>query len=144
MTLLQTALSTATFPPSLPPETMSRSFTAALAAILLMAAPAHVAAQKPLAPPAAPVADTALEAHARLHLALNGLRDREQVELAEPKNKKPEVQAEIRQRYRALRADSLKAHGTTAAQYSAMTQRISGDDALRVIFEATLERLSKK
>ena len=123
---------------------MTLPFAAALAAVLLCV-PASATAQKPATPPAVAVqADSALEAHARLHLALNGLRDREQVELAEPKNKKPDLQADIRQRYRALRADSLKAHGSTAALFAAMTQRISGDDALRVMFEATLERLSKK
>ncbi|AMW04264.1 hypothetical protein [Gemmatimonas phototrophica] len=123
---------------------MTLPFAAALVAVLVFA-PASAPAQKPAAPPSATVqADSAVEAHARLHLALNGLRDREQVELAEPKNKKPDLQADIRQRYRALRADSLKAHGATAAQFAAMTQRISGDDALRTVFEAALERLSKK
>jgi hypothetical protein len=122
--------------------------TLPLAAVLvavLMIAPSSATAQKPAAPPAVAVqADSAIEAHARLHLSLNGLRDREQVELAEPKNKKPDLQADIRQRYRALRADSLKAHGSSAERFAAMTQRISGDDALRAVFEAALERLRKK
>lgn len=85
----------------------------------------------------------AIESFARLQHALNGLRDREQAELAEPRNKKVETQAELRTRHRALRADTLKAHGFTPAQVSAMTLRLSGDDALRALFDATMERLAK-
>jgi hypothetical protein len=63
--------------------------------------------------------------------------------LAEPRNKKVETQAELRTKHRALRADTLKAHGFTPAQVSAMTLRLSGDDALRALFESTMERLAK-
>lgn len=85
----------------------------------------------------------AIEAFAKLQRAINQLRDREQAELAEPRNKKVEEQATIREKYRKLRADSLKAHGFTAAQMNAMTLRISSDDALRSLFETTMERISK-
>jgi len=94
----------------------------------------------------APATDStaaAIEAFAKLQRAINQLRDKEQAELAEPRNKKVEEQATIREKYRKLRADSLKTHGYTAAQVNAMTLRISSDDALRVLFEATMERLSK-
>lgn len=84
-----------------------------------------------------------IEAFAKLQRALNGLRDREQAELAEPRNKKVDAQAEIRARYRRSRADSLAAHGYTPAAVSAMTWRLSSDDALRALFETTMERLAK-
>jgi len=94
----------------------------------------------------APATDStaaAIEAFAKLQRAINQLRDKEQAELAEPRNKKVEEQAIIREKYRKLRADSLKTHGYTAAQVNAMTLRISSNDAMRVLFEATMERLSK-
>ena len=100
------------------------------------------------APPAAtaPAADSispAVEAFAKLQRAINQLRDKEQAELAEPRNKKVEEQATIREKYRKMRADSLKAHGYTQAQVTAMILRLSSDDALRTLFETTMERLSK-
>jgi hypothetical protein len=93
--------------------------------------------------PAMDSTSAAIEAFAKLQRAINQLRDKEQAELAEPRNKKVEEQATLREKYRTLRADSLKAHGFTQAQVTAMTLRISSDDALRVLFEATMERLSK-
>ena len=76
----------------------------------------------------------------RAHLALAAVRDKEQAELAEPRSKKAEVQAEIRQRYRGLRAEALKGAGYTEAQFTAVTKRISTDDALRGKFEGALAR----
>ena len=93
--------------------------------------------------PAADSVTRAVEAFAKLQRAINQLRDKEQAALAEPRNKKVEEQTIIREKYRALRADTLKAHGYTQAQVTAMTLRISSDDALRVLFETTMERLSK-
>ncbi len=120
------------------------NFSALLVAALL-SAPASLAAQSAL-PPAAPATrdSAAITRYARIHLALNALRDREHAELAAPKNKKVETQAEVRDRFRVLRNDLYNRETYTAAQYADMTQRISGDDALRLLFEATLERLQKK
>lgn len=100
----------------------------------------------PTAVPAVAVPDStvrAIEAFAKLQRALNGLRDREQAELAEPRHKKAEAQTEIRTRYRGWRADSLAAHGHTPATVRTMTLRLSSDDALRALFETTMERLAK-
>jgi len=130
-------------------------------ALLVTAAAAHALGTAPLrgfqppakpgiasvaAPAAAVVPDStarAVEAFARLQRAINQLRDKEQAELAEPRNKKVEEQATIREKYRKWRADSLAAHGFSAVQVRTMTQRLSSDDALRALFEATMERLSK-
>ncbi len=114
--------------------------------VYLPALPAVQPPAKAAAAAAAPAMDSttaAIEAFAKLQRAVNQLRDKEQAELAEPRNKKVEEQATIREKYRKLRADSLKAHGYTQAQVTAMTLRISSDDALRVLFETTMERLSK-
>jgi Skp family chaperone for outer membrane proteins len=126
---------------------MSPLFRPALAAVLLSLGAAILPAQPPAKPAvSAAVPDStvqSIEAFAKLQRAINALRDKEQAELAEPRNKKVEAQAEIREKYRKLRVDSLAAHGYTAAQVSAMTQRLSGDDALRALFEAAMERLGK-
>ena len=119
-----------------------------VAAVLLVAPLAgdSLVAQPPAKAPVPAVADStvkAIESFARLQRAVNGLRDREQAELADPRNKKVESQREIREKYRKWRADSLAAHGYTTAQVNAMTLRLSSDDALRQLFETTMERLGK-
>lgn len=129
---------------------MSHFYCSIVASTLLVVGSTRLPVQPP-STPARPVATAAvpdstvraIEAFAKLQRAVNALRDREQAELAEPRNKKVEAQTDIRARYRQLRADSLKAHGYTPAQVSAMTLRLSGDDALRQLFETTMERLSK-
>jgi hypothetical protein len=129
---------------------MSLFHRSIVASMLVVVGSARLPAQPP-SPPAKPVAPVtvpdstvrAIEAFAKLQRAVNALRDREQAELAEPRNKKVDAQTDIRARYRQLRADSLKAHGYTPAQVNAMTLRLSGDDALRLLFETTMERLSK-
>ncbi len=81
---------------------------------------------------------------ARAHAALNTLRERADAEYAEPKNKKPEVLAELRGKYRAERERLLKARGLTEASYGELTRRISGDDAARLAFEAALAKATAK
>ena len=81
---------------------------------------------------------------ARAHAALNTLRERADAEYAEPKNKKPEVLAELRGKYRAERARLLKARGLTEASFGELTRRISGDDAARLAFEAALAKATAK
>ncbi|GAB1342375.1 hypothetical protein [Gemmatimonas sp.] len=129
---------------------MSPIHRSSVAALLLVVGAPRLPAQPPSTPakPVVPVSvpDStlrAIESFAKLQRVINTLRDREQAELAEPRNKKIDAQTDIRARYRQLRADSLKAHGYTPAQVSAMTLRLSGDDALRLLFETTMERLSK-
>lgn len=91
-------------------------------------------------PPATDSITQLVDGYLKAHLALGAVRDREQAELAEPRSKKPEVQMEIRERYRGLRTEALKAVGYTEAKYSAMTKRMSTDDGLRQRFEAALAK----
>ena len=81
---------------------------------------------------------------ARAHAALNALRERADAEYAEPKNKKSEVLAELRSKYRLERERLLKAQGLTEASYVALTRRISGDDTARIAFEAALAKITAK
>lgn len=124
----------------------------AIAVSTMLLASSRLPAQPPVAKAASPAAAEstvpdstvrAIESFAKLQRAINALRDREQAELAEPRNKKVEAQGDIRDKYRKLRADSLAAHGYTPAQVNALTLRISSDDRLRTLFETTMERLGK-
>lgn len=96
--------------------------------------------------PAAPHPDSvaAMLPYARAFAALLSLRERADAEYAEPKNKKPEVLAELRAKYRAEREQLLKGQGFTDATYTALTQRVSGDDRARAAFEAALAKRSVK
>lgn len=127
---------------------MRRLFAVFLAAAAgsIAGAPSSLPAQSPAQPPqsaAAPGTDSTvalIEGYVRAHQALAAVRDKEQAELAEPRSKKTEVQAEIRERYRGVRVEALKAVGYTEAKFNAVTKRISTDDSLRLRFEATLAR----
>lgn len=87
------------------------------------------------------VSTQTLEAYAKAYVALNLLRDREQAELAEPRNKKPEPQAEVREKHRTEREKIRTAHGFTIDQFTRVTQQISTNDAVRDRFEAAVAKL---
>ncbi|MEY4855384.1 MAG: hypothetical protein RL409_1120 [Gemmatimonadota bacterium] len=95
---------------------------------------------------AAPHADSvaAMTPFARAHAALNTLRERADAQYADPKNKTPEVLAELRAKYHTERAVVLKAQGLTEASYGELTRRISSDDAARLAFEAALAKVTAK
>ena len=120
----------------------------------MMGSPRPLHAQTQMATPpttvspaaAAPHADSvaAMMPFARVHAALNTLRERADAQYADPKNKKPGVLAELRAKYHAERALVLKAQGLTEASYGELTRRISGDDAARLAFEAALAKVTAK
>ena len=95
---------------------------------------------------AAPHPDSvaAMMPFARAHAALTTLRERADAEYADPKNKKPEVLAELRTKSRAERERVLKAQGLTEASYGELSRRISSDDASRLAFEAALTKVTAK
>ena len=101
-------------------------------------------ASAPVVAPSHPDSVAAMMPFARTHAALNTLRERADAEYAEPKNKKPEVLAELRAKYRAERERVLKAQGLTEASYGELTRRISSDDAARRAFEAALAKVTGK
>jgi Domain of unknown function (DUF4168) len=83
----------------------------------------------------------ALEAFAKAHLAVSGLRAQVQAELADPKAKKPEEQAALREKLQVNTRRLIAAQGLTEAEFARMTRRVSTDDVLRKAFEAALARL---
>jgi len=107
-------------------------------------APGPLGAQPPQGTPRAAVAlDTAgLEQFARVHVAVQGLRDREHTELADPRRKKPEEHQEIRARFARERAKALRTGGLTDSAFAAWTLRISASDSLRGRFDALLTKLN--
>jgi hypothetical protein len=118
---------------------------------LLMGPPRPLHGQVAPPPAAAPVAAAphpdsvaAMMPFARTHAALTTLRERADAEYADPKNKKPEVLAELREKYRVERERALKAQGLTEASYAAFTRRISSDDAARTAFEAALAKVTAR
>ena len=94
--------------------------------------------------PAHPDSVAAMMPFARAHAALTTLRERADAEYAEPKNKNPEVLAELREKYRAERERLLKAQGLAESGYGEFTRRISSDDAARRAFEAALAKVTGK
>ena len=85
-----------------------------------------------------------METCARAHAAIATLRDQVQSELAEPKSKKPEVQAELREKLRSERLRLLKEHGLTEEAFARLTHRVAVDDETRKAFEGALAKLGEK
>jgi hypothetical protein len=106
--------------------------------------PATAPVATPAVAPAHPDSVAAMMPFARAHAALTTLRERADAEYAEPKNKKPEVLAELREKYRAERERLLKAQGLAESGYGEFTRRISSDDAARRAFEAALAKVTGK
>jgi hypothetical protein len=102
----------------------------------------------PLALPAqqgdSAVTPAAMESFAKAHAAIAALRDRVQGELAEPRSKKPEVQAELREMLRTERLRLLKEHGLTEEGFARLTHRIAVDDEARKAFDAALAKLAER
>lgn len=89
-----------------------------------------------------PIDSVQLEAAARVQRSMDQIRDREQAELAEPKNKKVEVQEQIRDKYRVARAELYKSAGMADTTFTRIVRQVSLDERARQAFEAMLVRLS--
>jgi hypothetical protein len=107
-------------------------------------APVATPVATPVVAPPNPDSVAAMMPFARAHAALTTLRERADAEYADPKNKKPEVLAELRLKYRTERDRLLKAQGLAEASYGELTRRISSDDAARRAFEAALAKVTGK
>jgi len=81
---------------------------------------------------------------ARAHSAISLLRDKAQAELAEPKNKKDEAMAQVREKLRAQVLQVLKEHQMTEGRFDSLTRLVSADPEQRKAFEAALAQVGKK
>lgn len=89
------------------------------------------------------ITQTAMDSFAAAHLAIAELRGKVQAELAEPRSKKPETQASLREKLQSGTERLLKEHNLTDAEFTRLTRRVSTDDVARKQFEDALARLSK-
>lgn len=107
----------------------------------LVAVPAPVSAQDPGGPP---ISVETMTAYARAYIAVAAVRDSVQLQLAAPKNKTTEAQAELRGRLRARVGEIIREHAMTEDEYRRITYRLSTDPELRKAFEEIMAALTKK
>jgi hypothetical protein len=114
-------------------------FVLCAAAYLAWLEPTAAAAQD--ARPAAAVQDewTVL---ARAHVAISQLREQFQKALAEPANKKAEVQLELREKLLTDVAKILGQHQMTQAEYDRRIHEVSVDTVRRRLFEAAIGEIT--
>jgi hypothetical protein len=79
-----------------------------------------------------------IAALARVEVAISHIRDSLDVQLALPRNKKDEVQTQLREKMRSDVAAAIKASGMTDADYRRKTFIISTDNAARHIFDSVV------
>lgn len=84
----------------------------------------------------------ALETFVKAHLAVAAFRGQLQAELAEPKNKKPEIQTQLHEKLQAGTKRLLDQHELSATEFSRLTRLVSTNDAVRKDFDAAVARLS--
>lgn len=110
-------------------------------AALFSSNPAALEAQPPSA--AATASDSLLQ-FVKAHAAITQLRDRAQADLANPRNKKGEAQAELRAKLREAIATAIREHGLTTEQFERMTHAVAVDPTWRDAFERELARVATK
>jgi hypothetical protein len=108
-------------------------------ALAIMAAPAFTSAQQTQAHQHGPaVAKEQLTTFAKAFAAVAKVRDQVQAELAEPRNKKDEAQAQLHEKLRTSIAKIIQEHGFTEEQYNRLTYAVSTDNELRKAFDELL------
>lgn len=85
-----------------------------------------------------------LEAFARAHRAIDQVREHANAEFADPRNKKSEVQENLRDKLHEDVRKVLKEHNLTEAEFDRFTMVVSADTAQRRTFDALVAQLSSK
>ena len=88
------------------------------------------------------VSTSAMDAFAAAHVEVALLRGKVQAELAEPKSKKPEVQAALRDKLQLNTDRILKQHDLTEIEFARLTREVSTDFALRKQFDEAVAKLT--
>jgi hypothetical protein len=105
--------------------------------LLLLACPTIAAArQGPARAPA--LSRDEIVALARVEVAISKVRDSLDVELARQRNKKDEVQLQLREKMRADVAEILKKAGLPEPEYRRKTFIVSTDNAARKVFDSVV------
>ncbi|HYW31438.1 MAG TPA: hypothetical protein VE869_08035 [Gemmatimonas sp.] len=84
----------------------------------------------------------AFEQFVGAHIAVSVFRDRVHAELADPRNKRPELLLALREKLRTGTQRILQEHKLTEAAFHQLTRRVSSDDAMRTAFDSAVTRLS--
>ncbi len=82
-----------------------------------------------------------LTAYAKAFIAISAARDSVGTELVLPRNKKPEVQLELREKLREHVARVLREHHLTQDEYNRITYAVSSDARQRQAFDGIMARL---
>ena len=88
------------------------------------------------------ISASVMEAFTAAHVEVATLRTKLQAELAEPKSKKPEVQASLRDKLQVNTERILKQHGLTESEFAQLTRAVSTNDALRKQFDEAVAKLT--
>ena len=119
-----------------------------LAALLAFAAPVAAQQPTPAAPAAAPApapapADPELTSFAKAFLAVSLVRDDFNAQLALPKNKTVELQAEVRKQMKEKIEETIRANGLTVEGYRRIEYSVTVDPARRTTFDRLVTELSR-
>jgi hypothetical protein len=114
--------------------------------LVILAAPAPCLAQKsaPAAPsrPAAALPAKDVVAFATLSLSVAQVRDSIQKQLAQPRNKTPQAQQQLRDQLATQVAGILQRAGMSEEEYRRKTYLVSTDSAWRAVFDSTMSKLT--
>jgi len=122
----------------------ARAFRAAVTLVVL-AAPAPCLAQSAPAAPAHPAAALPVKdvvAFATLSLSVAQVRDSIQKQLAQPRNKTPQAQQQLRDQLATQVAEILHHAGMSDEEYRRRTYVVSTDSASRAVFDSTVAKLT--
>lgn len=123
-----------------------------LLALCLAVAPTPLGAQNPEPTPptathsprpAVVLDDSTMTRYAAAYTEIAVARDTFQARLAQAGNKTDDAQAELREGLRERVEEILAAHDLTAAEYDALTFRISTDAEARERFRSAMDRLEE-
>jgi hypothetical protein len=127
------------------PASSRRILALALAGIAFMAvavpAAAQVTAPATAAAPAA--ADPELSSFAKAFVAVGLVRDDFDAQLAMPKNKTLELQAQIRKDMKTKIEETIRASGLTLDVYKRVEYTITVDPTRRAVFDALLTEIAR-
>jgi hypothetical protein len=129
----------------LTPPPVARSARSAVA-FLSLAVAAPCLAQK--TPPAAPASAMSagsrddIVAFAKLSLSVAQVRDSIQKQLAEPRNKTPQAQQQLRSQLASGVAEVLHHAGMSEDEFRHRTYLVSTDSAARAVFDETIAKMT--
>jgi hypothetical protein len=106
-----------------------------VAIVLIAGASVAAGAQQPASKP---LSKDEIASLAKVQVAINVVHDSMDAELSHVRNKKNEIQAQLRQKYAGMVTDVIQKAGMTEAQYREKTFAVSFDASSRKIFDSVV------